>query len=197
MAVCAIGDNFVQLKPLMKIMMRNLSLLFASCLLLCACGPAGHDLSKSEALALLKENKVVPAYYFTDISTADESVARKPQMDTLEAAGLVSVNRHPTLNDIGKPLVFLTAAGRKDSVSSPASAEKTERRLRVADMRIKEVSDLKKSVEGNNEFIDVTFVVEYTNISLFHILEKGDFNKPSILIRRFGYSDGKWALIDE
>lgn len=173
--------------------MKNLIL--SVCLFMAACSNAGNSLSNADALTLLQKNKVVDAYYFTDLSTADENVARKPQMDTLEKAGLIVVNRHPTLYDIGKPLIRLTAAGKKDSLPSTA-ADTTERRLKVAAMHIKEVTKVEQVTDNGQNFADVHFIVQYDSITPFHILEKGDFNKPATRIKRFAFAGGKWTLVD-
>lgn len=173
--------------------MKNLLFVVSFYVLLSACGSREPNLSKADALKLLKEN-VSESNYVYNLSTADPDQAKRLVMDTLESKGLIIVNRHPGNFDVGKPLIAFTNAGRKDSLGVSPN-EDTEVIIRLADAEISEVTDIKDVVVDGKKFIDIYYVVKYSGLSDFHILEKGDFDKPSEKSSRFELIGDKWTLI--
>jgi len=175
-------------------MMRNLTVFSVLVLFVVGCKPT-TELNNEEAMNLLKTNFAQDSVYYTDISTHDERVLAKPQMDTLERIGLVSLKRRYSLFDVGTPLIFLTTKGERFRLHTEAS-DTTERRLRVADTKISGIKSIRYFDVNGVKKAHIMYVMDYLNVTPFSILEKGDFNKPQIKSATFSWAGGAWELED-
>lgn len=157
--------------------MKALFLIAIAAVFMTGCG--SKELSKDEALTLLKRERGYPRVYDHTVYCGDPQQARDVLDKGLETNGLVIVHRTAKLKDMGKkPIIEFTQKAKPFLLPTPEEDRKYKRQLvKIADEDILEI----KSIVSNPA--DKTAVVEYTtsykNLTPFAVLVKNS-SKPAI-----------------
>jgi hypothetical protein len=171
--------------------MKKLSIILSlACLLLAGCGP--KELSKDEALELLKSDKKYPRVIDYDIFTADPVHAKRALDKGLEAAGLLKVERTQTLSEIGNPLILFTEKAKPYFLPAAPGQRASVQKVKIAEENIKEVKEVIKDYLDKS--VVVVYTTEYTNITPFSTLLDNGSEKIKQRTADFHRTDDGWVL---
>jgi hypothetical protein len=163
-----------------------LALLFLGC-------STKKELSRDNALALIKEAYHYPETWDYEIFTADPDQVKKLTAGGLEDQGFVTINHHPRLMDMGKPLIQLT--GKASSYVLPVQANDAESkivRVKAGDVDMVEVTGIKMLSSGKAAVAEYTTV--FKNLTPFASLRGITADKHTTKKAYFSLYDDGWRI---
>jgi len=174
--------------------MKNLSIVLIAGLLLCGCGK--NELSREDALALIKKEKGYPRVFEYEIFYSDPYHATRLLEKGLEGKGLVTIKKTQKLKDIGSPLVHFTAKAEPYLINGTPEEWNADfaagiQRVKLADEDIGEITAIIADKSNNTATVEYTTV--YKNITPFAVLLKRDLQKPQQQVAYFALSDKGWV----
>lgn len=160
--------------------MKNLLLtLLSTALLLTGCSK--KELSKDEALQLLKKDGKYPRVYDHTIHTGDQRYAKLILKTDLEKNGYVTIDREQRLGDLGKPLVHFTDKAKPFLINKGLEKQQEDWTLNNQDVKLadEEISEINSVVtDENTHTATVNYTTTFSNISPFSVLIERDLRKP-------------------
>ncbi len=174
--------------------MKNvLFALFAVCTLLTACSNDNKNLSREEAMNLLKQQSTYPKVVDYDIFCGDPEFAKKVLGAGLESKGLLTVQRTQKLSDVGKPIIELSAKAEPYLLPTPEKDKSINiQKVKLAEEQIKEVTGIKMMDDGKSAVAEYT--TTYKNVTPFSSLVNTDFSKEDTHQAYFALYDDGWRL---
>ncbi|MGN6541506.1 MAG: hypothetical protein ACTHK8_17060 [Ginsengibacter sp.] len=174
--------------------MKNvLFALFAVCTLLTACSNDNKNLSREEAMNLLKQQTTYPKVVDYDIFCGDPEFAKKVLDAGLESKGLLTIQHTQKLSDVGKPIIALSA--KAEPYLLPTSEKDKSinvQKVKLAEEQLKEVTGIKMMDDGKSAVAEYT--TTYKNVTPFSSLVNTDFSKENIHQAYFALYDDGWRL---
>ncbi len=148
--------------------MKKLFFIIAAALLVTGCG--SKELSKDEAIKLLRKERGYPHVFDHDIFCGDSHHARNVIDKGLEAKGLVIVHRTAKLRDIGKkPIIDFTEKAKPYLLATPVEDQEYKiQKVKVADEDILEVKSIVSNAE--NKTAVVVYTTKFNNLTPFSVL---------------------------
>ncbi len=163
----------------------------AASLLIAGC--ASKELSREEALKIIKQNNQYPKVIDYDIYCSDPAVAKEVIDAGLEKEGLVTVQRTQKLGDVGKPLIQFTSKAQSYLLPTPEKDKAIHvQKVKLADEDLVEVTGIKTMEDGKQTVAEYT--TAYKNISSFSALTDINFNKTATHKVNFTLYDDGWRL---
>jgi len=156
-------------------------------------GCSGKKLSRDQALTLIKQAYHYPEVWDYEIFTADPDQVSKMTAAGLEEQGFVTINHHPRLLDMGKPLIQLT--GKASSYVLPAEKNDSESkivRVKAGDVDVVEVTGIKLLSSGKSAIVEYSTI--YKNLTPFSGLLGVTANKQKIQKAYFSLFDDGWRV---
>lgn len=154
-------------------------------------GCTSKELSREEALNLIRQEMHYPKVFDFEINRVDQNQARKVLDAELEAKGLVTVQRTQKLLDIGKPLIHFTDKAKPFFLPLPQNENPEKVQVvKLADEELAEVTGIKTS--GNRKNAVVEYTTAYNDITPFAALVNRDFNKKEVHKAYFSLYDEGW-----
>jgi len=156
-------------------------------------GCSGKKLSRDQALTLIKQAYHYPEVWDYEIFTADPDQVSKMTAAGLEEQGFVTINHHPRLLDMGKPLIQLTTK------ASPyvLPAEKNDNdskivRVKAGEVDFVEVTGIKLLSSGKSAIVEYSTI--YKNLTPFSGLLGATANKQKLQKAYFSLFDDGWRV---
>jgi hypothetical protein len=166
---------------------------FAVCTLLTACSDDNKDLSREEAMNLLKQQTTYPKVVDYDIFCGDPAFAKKVLDAGLEAQGLLIVQRTQKLSDVGKPIIQLSPKAEPYLLPTPEKDKSINiQKVKLAEEQLKEVTGIKMMNDGKSAVAEYT--TTYKNVTPFSSLVNTDFSKEDTHEAYFALYDDGWRL---
>jgi hypothetical protein len=166
---------------------------FAVCTLLTACSDDNKDLSREEAMNLLKQQTTYPKVVDYDIFCGDPAFAKKVLDAGLEAQGLLIVRRTQKLSDVGKPIIQLSPKAEPYLLPTPEKDKSINiQKVKLAEEQLKEVTGIKMMNDGKSAVAEYT--TTYKNVTPFSSLVNTDFSKEDTHEAYFALYDDGWRL---
>ena len=174
--------------------MKNvLFALLTVCTLLTACSNDNKDLSREEALNLLKQQTEYPKVVDYDLFCGDPAFAKKVLDAGLEIQGLLTVQRTQKLGDVGKPIIQLTGKAQPYLLPTPEKDKSINiQKVKLAEEQLKEVTGIKMTDNGKSAVAEYT--TTYKNTTPFSSLVNTDFSKEDTHQAYFALYDDGWRL---
>jgi len=174
--------------------MKNvLFALLTVCTLLTACSNDNKDLSREEALNLLKQQTEYPKVVDYDLFCGDPAFARKVLDAGLETQGLLTVQRTQKLGDVGKPIIQFTGKAQPYLLPTPEKDKSINvQKVKLAEEQLKEVTGIKMTDNGKSAVAEYT--TTYKNTTPFSSLVNTDFSKEDTHQANFALYDDGWRL---
>jgi hypothetical protein len=172
--------------------MRNLSVILIAGLLLSGCG--SKELTRDEALQIIKKERNYPHVLDYDIFCSDPSHAKKVLDKGLEAAGMVIVHRTLKFKDVGvKPIIEFTDKAKPYLLTTSKEDQSAKiQKVKIADEDISEVTAIVPDKSNNTAVVEYTII--YKNITPFSVLMKKDLKQPDKQTAYFALSDKGWII---
>ena len=174
--------------------MKNvLFALFAVCTLLTACSDDNKELSREEAMNLLKQETIYPKVVDYDIFCGDPAFAKKVLDAGLEAQGLLTVQHTQKLSEVGKPIIQLSAKAEPYLLPTPEKDKSINiQKVKLAEEQLKEVTAIKMMDDGKSAVAEYT--TTYKNVTPFSSSVNTDFSKKNTHQAYFALYDDGWRL---
>lgn len=174
--------------------MKNvLFALFAVCTLLTACSNDNEDLSRDEAMNLLKQQTEYPKVVDYDLFCGDPAFARKVLDAGLEEQGLLTVQHTRKLSEVGTPIIRLLAKSEPYLLPTPEKDKSINiQKVKLAEEELKEVTGIK--MMDDNKSAVAEYTTTYKNITPFSSLVNTDFSKEDTHRAYFALYDDGWRL---
>jgi hypothetical protein len=174
--------------------MKNvLFALFAVCTLLTACSNDNKNLSREEAMNLLKRQTSYPKVVDYEIFCGDPAFAKKVLDAGLEEQGLLTVQRTQKLSEVGSPMIQLSAKAEPYLLPTPEKDKSINiQRVKLAEEQLKEVTGIKMMDDGKSAVAEYT--TTYKNVTPFSWLVNTDFSKEDAHEAYFALYDDGWRL---
>ncbi|HQS22893.1 MAG: hypothetical protein B7Y11_01670 [Sphingobacteriia bacterium 24-36-13] len=174
--------------------MKNvLFVFFAACILMTACSNDNKDLSRDEAMNLIKQETAYPKVVEYDLFCGDPEFAKKVLDAGLETQGLLTVQRTQKLSDVGKPIIQLSGKAEPYLLPTPEKDKSINiQKVKLAEEELKEVTGIKMTEDGKGAVAEYT--TTYKNVTPFSALVNTDFQKENIHQATFALYDDGWRL---
>jgi hypothetical protein len=174
--------------------MKNvLFALFAVCTLLTACSNDNKELSREEAMNLLKQQTSYPKVVDYDIFCGDPAFAKKVLDAGLETQGLLTVQQTQKLSELGKPIIQLSTKAEPYLLPTPEKDKSINiQKVKLAEEQLKEVTGIKMMDDGKSAVAEYTTI--YKNVTPFSSLVNTDFSKEDTHQAYFALYDDGWLL---
>lgn len=131
------------------------------------CGP--KQLDSSEVKRLLEEAKVYPAVVALTLFCNDTDTAILVDEKGLTGLGLVTAQFAHTHSDMGQPLIHFTDAAEQYLLPTSDTLKSfDEQKVRVAEERFNEVTEIRYSEDGRNALVTYTTIM--INITPFAVM---------------------------
>jgi hypothetical protein len=172
--------------------MKKLTCLFAFfTFLFTGCSP--EELSKEEALQIIRQQAPYPRIVDHDIYASDPQHAKKAMDAGLENKGLVTVQQTQKLGNVGTPLVRFTDKAQPYLVATPEKDKAIDvQKVKLADEDLVEVTAV--STENGGKSAMVEYTTAYQNITPFSALTTIDFTTKATRKARFRLGNEGWQL---
>ncbi len=174
--------------------MKNLIfILFTACIVLASCSNDTKELSREEAMNLLKQETQYPKVVDYDIFCGDPEFAKKVLDAGLETQGLLTVQRTQKLGDVGEPIIELSGKANPYLLPTPEKDKSINvQKVKLAEEELKEVTGIKMMEDGKNAVAEYTTI--YKNVTPFSTLVNTDFKKEDTHQANFALYDDGWRL---
>lgn len=177
--------------------MKNLLFaFFFSWIILSGCSGGSKDLTKEEAMNLLKQETTYPRVVDYDLFCGDPEFARKVLDAGLETQGLLTVQRTRKLGDVGQPIIQLSGKAEPYLLPTPEEDKLINvQKVKLAEEELKEVTGIKMMEDGKRATAEYKTV--YKTVTPFSALVKIDFKKGDTHQANFALYDDEWRLEKE
>ncbi|MBF9252253.1 hypothetical protein I2I11_03020 [Pontibacter sp. 172403-2] len=174
--------------------MKSISfILIAVWMLSSSCSNTNKDLSREEAMNLIKQETNYPKIVDYDIFCGDPEFAKKVLDAGLETQGLLTVQRTQKLSDIGKPIIEFSSKAQPYLLPTPEQDKSINvQKVKLAEEELKEVTGIKMMNDGKSAVAEYTTI--YKNVTPFSTLVNTDFKKEDTHQANFGLYDDGWRL---
>jgi hypothetical protein len=174
--------------------MKNILLaLFGAWMLVLGCSENKKELSREEAMNILKQETTYPKVVDYDIFCGDPAFARKVLDAGLESKGLLIVQRTQKLSEAGKPIIQLSDKAEPYLLPTPEKDKSINiQKVKLAEEQLKEVTGIKMMDDGKSAVAEYT--TTYKNVTPFSSLVKTDFSKEGTHQAYFALYDDGWRL---
>jgi hypothetical protein len=168
--------------------MRRLSVV----ILLALIGCSSDNLSRESAAEILRKD--FPRPYVFKVYTAVPQQAKIATESTLEADGLINVERVQKLADVGKPFISFTEKARPFLLETSEEDRKENiQNVKIGDEEFGEVTGIKLSGDGKSAVVEYTANLE--NITPFASIMPRKITKTTTTNKaKFGLYDDGWRL---
>lgn len=167
--------------------------LFAAWMLLSSCANDNKDLSREEAMNLLKQETNYPEVVNYDLFCGDPEFAKKVLDAGLETQGLLTVQRTQKLGDVGKPIIQLSDKAQPYLLPTPEKDKSINvQKVKLAEVELKEVTGIKMTEDRKSAVVEYT--TTYKNVTPFSTLVNTDFKKEDTHQANFALYDDGWRL---
>lgn len=158
-----------------------------------SCSNKSQDLSRKEALILIKQEEGYPKVVDYDIFCGDPEFAKKVLDVGLDALGLVIVQRSQKLSEVGNPLIRFSEKSQPYLLPTPDEDKSVKiQKVKLAEEELLEVTGV-KMLNGNKSAI-AEYTTSYINVTPFSGLVKTDFNEKVNHTAHFSLYDDGWRL---
>lgn len=158
-----------------------------------SCSNKSQDLSREEALILIKQEEGYPMVIDYDIFCGDPEFAKNVLDAGLEAQGLVIVQRTQKLSEVGNPLIRFSEKAQPYLLPTSEEDKSVKiQKVKLAEEELQEVTGI-KMLNGNKSAI-AEYTTSYINVTPFSVLVKTDFNKKVDRTAHFSLYDDGWRL---
>lgn len=170
--------------------MKHIQFIFFAVILVAGCGK--KELSRDEAIAIMKKERGYPKVIDHDIYTADPAHAKRLLDKGLEAEGLVVIQKTQKWADIGKPLIEFTSKSTPYLLqASETGAVPKIQKVKIAD---EEIADVTAIIDRGSNTVEVQYNTVYKNITPFAVLVNYDTAKLRSRSSTFSLSDEGWTI---
>lgn len=167
--------------------------LFTACIVLAACSNDIKELSREEAMDLLKQETKYPKVVDYDIFCGDPEFAKKVLDAGLETQGLLTVQRTQKLGDAGKPIIQFSGKAQPYLLPTPEKDKSINvQKVKLAEEELKEITGIKMTEDGKSAVAEYT--TAYKNVTPFSALVNTDFQKEDTHQATFALYDDGWRL---
>lgn len=157
-------------------------------ILLALIGCSSNDLSRESAAEIL--GKDFPRPYVFKVYTAVPQQAKIATESTLEADGLIKVERVQKLVDAGKPFIFFTEKAQPFLLeTSEADQKENIQNVKIGDEEFGEVTGIKLSGDGKSAIVEYT--TNLKNVTPFASI------MPRKITKTTTANKAKFALYDD
>ena len=151
------------------------------------------DLSREEAMNILKQETAYPKVVDYDIFCGDPEFARKVLDAGLESKGLLTVQRTQKLSEVGKPIIQLSDKAEPYLLPTPEKDKSINvQKVKLAEEELKEVTGIK--MMDDNKSAVAEYTTTYKNVTPFSSLVNTDFTKEDTHQAYFALYDDGWRL---
>lgn len=175
--------------------MKNLPFIFlAIWMLSSSCSTDNNqELSREEAMLLIKQEAEYPKVVDYDIYCGDPEFARKVLDAGLEAQGLVTVQQTQKLSEVGNPLIRFSETAQPYLMSTPEEDKAINvQKVKLAEEELQEVTGIKMTDDNKSAVAEYT--TSYTNVTPFSALVSTDFKEKGNHTAHFSLYDDGWRL---
>jgi hypothetical protein len=174
--------------------MKNVLLtLFAALILIAGCSDDRRELSREEAMNLIKQETAYPKVVDYDLFCGDPEFAKKVLDAGLETQGLLTVQRTQKLGDVGKPIIELSGKAQPYLLPTPEKDKSINvQKVKLAEKELKEITGIKMTEDGKTAVAEYT--TTYKNVTPFSALVNTDFKKEDTHQANFTLYDDGWRL---
>lgn len=174
--------------------MKNALLtLFAALILISGCSDDKRELSREEAMNLIKQEAKYPKVVDYDIFCDDPEFAKKVLDAGLETQGLLTVQRTQKLGDVVKPIIQLSGKAQPYLLPTPEKDKSINiQKVKLAEEELKEVTGIKMMEDGESAVAEYT--TTFTNVTPLSELVNTDFKKENTRQATFSLYDDGWRL---
>lgn len=174
--------------------MKNLLFVFiAIWMLSSSCSSKSQDLSREEALILIKQDTAFPKVIDYEIYCGDPEFAKKVLDVGLDAQGLVTVQQTKKLSEVGNPLIRFSEKAQPYLLPTPDEDKSVKiQKVKLAEEELQEVTGI-KMLNGNKSAI-AEYTTSYINVTPFSALVQTDFNEKVNHTALFSLYDDGWRL---
>lgn len=174
--------------------MKNALLtLFAALILIAGCSDDKRELSREEAMNMIKQEAQYPKVIDYDIFCGDPEFAKKVLDAGLETQGLLTVQRTQKLGDVGKPIIQLSGKAQPYLLPTPEKDKSINiQKVKLAEEELKEVTGIKMMEDGKSAVAEYT--TTFSNVTPFSELVNTNFKKENTRQATFSLYDDGWRL---
>ncbi len=174
--------------------MKNALLtLFATLILMAGCSDDKRELSREEAMNIIKQETTYPKVIDYDLFCGDPEFAKKVLDAGLETQGLLTVQRTQKLGDVGKPIIQLSGKAQPYLLPTPEKDKSINiQKVKLAEEELKEVTGIKMMEDGKTAVAEYT--TTFSNVTPFSELVNTDFKKENTRQATFSLYDDGWRL---
>lgn len=173
--------------------MKKLALLAAVfCLILAGCN-SNKELSREEALNLIRQGKNYPKVIDYDLYCGDPKYAKKAIDAGLESQGLVTVQRTQKLAEVGSPLIQFTDKATPYLLPTPSSDKSSHiQKVKLGDEELVEITGIKTGPSGKDAVVEYT--TAYKKLTPFAVLATTNWEQQATRKANFTLYDDGWRL---
>lgn len=174
-------------------MKNELLALFGVWMLVSGCSENKKELSREEAMNILKQETTYPKVIDYDLFCGDPEFARKVLDAGLESKGILTVQRTQKLSEVGKPIIQLSDKAEPYLLPTPEKDKSINvQKVKLAEEQLKEVTGIKMMDDGKSAVAEYT--TTYKNVTPFSSLVNTDFTKEDTHQAYFALYDDGWRL---
>lgn len=173
--------------------MKTILIIFtAAFIFLLGCSD-NKELSKEEAMSLIKKEMNYPKIVDHDIYCGDPEFAKKMIDAGLEKQGLVTIQYTRKLSDADKPIIEFSDKAQPHLLPSPEKDQTVNiQKVILAEELLQVVTSIKIMNDGKSAVADYT--TTYSNVTPFSVLVHNDFKKANTHQVNFALYDDGWRL---
>src|SRR5690606_4854752 len=158
-----------------------------------SCSNKSQELSREEALSLIKQDTAFPKVIDYEIYCGDPAFAKKVLDAGLEAQGLVIVQRTQKVSEVGNPLIRFSEKAQPYLLPTPDEDKSVNiQKVKLAEEELQEVTGIK--MLNDNKSAIAEYTTSYVNVIPFSALVKTDFYEKGNHTAHFSLYDNGWRL---
>lgn len=174
--------------------MKNLLFIFSTIWMLSSsCSNKIQELSREEAMSLIKQDAEYPKVIDFDIYCGDPEFAKKVLDSGLEAQGLVTVQKTQKLSEVGNPLIRFSEKAQPYLMSTPEEDKAVNiQKVKLAEEELQEVTGIK--MLNDNKSAIAEYTTSYINVTPFSALVNTNFKETNNHTAHFSLYDDGWRI---
>lgn len=171
--------------------MKAKILVLLMCITIAACSK--KELTKDEAIVLLKKEKGFPRTMDYEIFTSDPEFANKLLATDLESKGYVVIQKTQKLGEMGNALISFTEKSQPFLLHpSDEDLKLSVQKVKIAEENVVEVKSITEDKSSGT--VLVSYLTNHSNATPFAVLVK-NLDKPKDLLATFKNDGEKWILV--
>jgi hypothetical protein len=173
--------------------MKNIPFIFlAIWMLSSSCSNSKQELSREEAMSLIKKEAKYPKVIDYDIYSGDPEFAKKVLDAGLDAQGLVTVQQTQKLSEVGSPLIQFLEKAQPYLMSTPEEDKAINvQKVKLAEEELQEIIGIKMM---DDKSAVAEYTTSYINVTPFSALINRDFKEKDNHIVHFSLYDDGWRI---